>query len=231
MERIEHLQAENEDLRATIAELRQLLDEATAKSQQALEEVLSQQQQLWAEREKELENLLEEKSEVIRDLHLKLQEASKQSSANRAPLPDEQELLAMSDELERERCALEQERRELEEERRLLQEEKETMVQQFKQMEIDMSRERADLARQRNELHRLHNEIRHELEIAQRNALMNQRLQNLQRRHQETSMRQVAVDDDTPSSDADGSLPRPAQQPDPRANKDSGLLRRFFKPK
>jgi hypothetical protein len=57
---LELLRAENADLRRTADELRQILEEG-----KKLEES-------WAQREKEYESLLEEKFEVIRELHLRL---------------------------------------------------------------------------------------------------------------------------------------------------------------
>src|SRR5262249_54803192 len=84
-----------------------------------------------AEKEKEYDNLLEEKSEVIRSLHLKiqeLQEQAAQSSRRSAPLPNEEELQAVCDELERERAQLEVERREVQQERAQLQEDEQTLM-------------------------------------------------------------------------------------------------------
>src|SRR5436853_55144 len=62
---------------------------------------------------KEYESLLEEKSELIRQLHERVQELE---AGARAPhSPKEEELLEMSEELERERSQFRQEQRELEE--------------------------------------------------------------------------------------------------------------------
>lgn len=227
---VERLRAENEDLRATVADLRQMLDEATAKNQLAIDDLLAQQQQAWSEREKEFESLLEEKSEVIRNLHLKMQEASKHSrEGGLVSVSDEQELLALSDELERERCNLEQERRQLDEDRRQQKEDERTMMEQMREMEVQMARERAELARQRNELQRLHNEIRHEFELAQRDAMLNERLRALQRKHQDVANRRGAAPETPPAPERPAAEPPPDPNSAARSpNKDSGLLRRIF---
>ena len=91
-----------------------------------------------AERMKEFEALLEEKSEVIRELHRKLQEHHDRPAG---ATPREEELLALSEELERER--------------QQLKEDEESLMQQMRDMEVQMSRERAEMARQRSELQRL----------------------------------------------------------------------------
>src|SRR5205085_7077217 len=100
------------------------------------------------ERQTEYESLLEEKSELIRSLHLKLQELQEKAAV--PPLPDEDELRALAEDVERERVQVQRERRELDDLRRQLTDDEQTMTQQMRQMEVQMARERADLARQRN---------------------------------------------------------------------------------
>jgi hypothetical protein len=175
----DRLLAENQELRSIIAELKQCLDDSAAQGKG---------NQSFEDREREYETLLEEKSEMIRELHVRVQELEKQGGGGggggrAAETPEQEELLALSDELERERCQLEQERRQLEGDRRQLREDEESMMRQMREMELQMAKERAELARQRNELQRLHSEIRHELEAAQRDAAVRERLQMLQRKH------------------------------------------------
>lgn len=169
------LQAENDQLRSIVDELRQ-----------QVEQVASAGQSGWGEREHEYEAMLEQKSETIRELHVRLQELAKggaRAASNSAPANvNQDELASLSDEIERERCQLEQERRQIEEDRRQLREDEDSMMRQMREMELQMAKERAELARQRNELQRLHSEIRHELELAQRDAAVNERLRMLQRR-------------------------------------------------
>jgi chromosome segregation ATPase len=228
-EEVEKLGAENQELRSIIAELRQLLDEQSSQGEGAKGSS--------EEKEREYEALLEEKTEMIRNLHVRMQELERLATepsggggAAAGEQPDNNELVALSDELERERCQLEQERRQLEEDRRQLREDEEAMMRQMREMELQMAKERAELARQRNELQRLHSEIRHELELAQRDAAVNERLRLLQRRHQE-----VAGDDDSANKKKSSSgTPAPSKQP----KKDSGggssggsggsIMRRFF---
>ena len=177
-----------------------------------LEEVLNEHDQQanasWAEREKEYESLLEEKSEVIRSLHLKMQEGQ---SGTAAEVPREEELLALSDELERERAQLK--------------EDEETLMKQMREMEVQMSHDRADIARQRTELQRLQNEIQHELEMAARDQTLRDRLAPLQRKQQDLANRRGTApatgltDEDTPA------VARRAATP---PGKKGGLLRRIF---
>jgi chromosome segregation ATPase len=202
---LDRLRAENEELHAQVAELKRVLDSSS-------------------QREKELEQLLDEKNEVIRTLHLKLQEVETQPK----PMGNEEELLALSDELERERCQLEQERKQMEEERRLFKEDQQDMEKQMREMEVQMARERAELARQRNELQRLHNEIRHEIEAAQRDGLLNEKLRMLQRRHQEAANRKGAAPaPDEPPRPGTPNVSEPTPAPAP--NKSSSIFRLFRK--
>ena len=111
-----------------IAQLREQLTEAG----RLFKEVKQEAEQALAEQQREYENLLEEKSELIRSLHRKLHE-QQERPAPPANVPREEELLALSEELERDRHQLK--------------EDEEALMQQMGQMEVQMSRERAELAR------------------------------------------------------------------------------------
>lgn len=201
-EEIERLRAENIYLRESLEQLEKIVEEKL------------QNEQNWTDRQKEQEALLEEKSDVIRELHLKLQECPP-AAAPREPgtIPREEELLALSEELEQER--------------RQLKEDEETLMTQMREMEIQMSRERAELARQRNELQRLHSEIRHELELASRNAALRDRLQPLQRRHQDLLHRKGGEPSrEAPSRGA--AHPNPDPAPDTAGRDSKSLLGRLF---
>jgi chromosome segregation ATPase len=202
------IEEENGQLRARVA---------------ALEEQLSAvppSEDSWTEQQKAYEALLEEKSEVIRTLHQKIQElrdggANPSGGAGRSGDGSAQQ----SD--------LEELRAQLEAEREQLRQDEASVMQQMTQMEMTMSRERAEMARQRNELQRLHSDIRHELETASRDTVLRDRLAPFQRRHQEVSGRKGAaasaepappLESEAPASSADTSVPK----------KNPGLLRRFF---
>src|SRR5262249_36061991 len=117
-EEIAHLSSENEqlarDVGFTLAEPKDFDAAAGARADaekrggqvaelpRALVEAREMQQAL-AEQRKEYEGLLEEKSEVIRELHRKLHE---QPAHPAGSTPREEELLALSEELERERRQL-----------------------------------------------------------------------------------------------------------------------------
>jgi hypothetical protein len=192
---VERLKVQNAELRAYADELEQQLVQ------------VNKNVRFLTDQQKDLEGLLEEKSSIIRELHVKVQEFYTRPSA---ASPREDELLALSEELEQER--------------RQLKEDEEVLMQQMRQMEVQMSKERAELARQRNELQRLHSEIQHELELAGREAELRDRLQPLQRRHQEMMHRKGTA---PPKPNAPAPPPAAPQEQQPRA-KDSGLFRRLF---
>jgi myosin heavy subunit len=201
---IEVLRAENIALRDMVEELEKLLEEKL------------RAENTWTERQKEQEALLEEKSDVIRELHLKLQERPA-AAAPREPaaIPREEELLALSEELEHERGQLK--------------DDEEALMAQMREMEVQMSRDRAELARQRNDLQRLHSEILHEIELASRHAALRDRLQPLQRRHQEM-LHQKGTEAPREAPPRAGPGPSSTSTPPQEApTKDSnGLLRRLF---
>jgi chromosome segregation ATPase len=187
---LERLRAENAQLQNSVAEFEALL-EGEGKSN------------AWAEQQREYEALLEEKSEVIRDLHQKIQELREQAeqAAHAAPRPKaDADTPATEQELQEMMVALDQQRRQLEDD-------EEAVMSQMRQMEMSMARERAELARQRAELQRMHNELKHEIEQAARDGALRERLQHLQRRQ--------------PDGSARPSDPTPAP-------KSSGVLRRLF---
>ncbi len=213
-EEVEKLRSENAELRSIIAELNHQRQAA-----------FDSAQKVWAERGKEYDNLVEEKSEVIRALHLKIKELQESPARDSRP-HNEEELQAVYDELERERTQLDQERRALEEDRAQLQEDEESLMKQMRDMEMGMSRERAEMARQRNELQRLHAEIKHELELAARDASLRDRLAPLQRRHSDVANRKGAAPAPEHRSGPSPAPPQPAAKPQPK--KESGIFRRLF---
>lgn len=195
------LRAENAHLRESLAQLEALLQQQADGQRPAAAD--------WAEREKEYERLLEEKSEVIRELHSKIQELQERPAG--ATLPREEELLALSEELERERAQLK--------------EDEEALMQQMRDMEVQMARERAEMARQRTELERLHKEIHHELETAARDIVLRQRLAPLQRRQQELANHRGAKAPSEADSNCDDALASASTVP---SAKQGGFLRRLF---
>jgi chromosome segregation ATPase len=219
---LDHLRAENSQLRALCAELEQALHEATQQP------AGPRGDEDWEERAREYDALLEEKTEMIRELHQQLQNAQDAvaEAENRAnqtptrqhqgPLPREEELLALSEELERER--------------RQLQEDEQTLMEQMRTMEVSMARERAEMARQRNDLQRLYGEIRHELERLERNGALQSKIDGLKSKLQDATNRRGAAP--TPGLSSNGMPAVPAQpaQPAPPAapSKKEGLMSRFF---
>jgi len=192
------LRSENAQLKANLEELEQLLSSGGTSAD-------------WAEQQKEYEALLEEKSEVIRSLHQKLQEERAGAEAGLKDIPANADLPAS----ERQLLAL---KAELEEQKAQLEADEESLMTQMRQMEMMMARERAEMARQRTEMQRLHNDLKHEMEQAARDGSLRERLNNLQRRQPEATPKNPAA---TPPSE-----PTPAPTP----AKNTGVLRRLFRP-
>lgn len=183
---LEHLRSENAQLRALCNELEQALQEAAQQIHPDLEQQI-----------REYDAVLEEKNEMIRQLHQQLQDAQtaweeaesraqpsgEQTRAERAERseapPGEQELMALSEELERER--------------QQLQEDERTLMEQMREMEVSMARERAEMARQRNDLQRLQSEIRHELDRLERNGAIQSKIENLKNKLQDVTARRGAA--------------------------------------
>jgi DNA repair exonuclease SbcCD ATPase subunit len=158
---------ENADLRARVAELEKLVTSQDSED-------------AWAERLQEYEALLDEKSEVIRSLHLKLQEA--QEGTRRSPdepIPKEEELIQL--------------KQELEEQQRQLQQDEESLMAQMRQMELAMSKDRAELARQRQEVQRLQADLNREVEQSSRDPHLRERLNSLRRGQEAPKKEPVAV--------------------------------------
>src|SRR4029077_20089240 len=91
------LRTENSQLRARVEELEQALQAAAPN------------EELWVERQKEYETLLEEKSEVIRTLHLKAQEQGEGGGARTgAATADDGAAQGLKKQLEEQRRQLEE---------------------------------------------------------------------------------------------------------------------------
>jgi len=213
---LELLRDENAQLRSLCVELEQALQEAAQLSES----------QLAGDRVGEYEALLEEKTETIRQLHQELQNAHSivadiESQLQEAvqlrppsgPTPREEELLALSEELERER--------------RQLQEDEQTLMEQMREMEVSMARERADMARQRNDLTRLQNEIRHELERLEKSGAAVRKMEELKRQFADATNRRGMA---TGSAQGNQSNQQPAQQQaaQPPKKDSSSLMSRLF---
>jgi peptidoglycan hydrolase CwlO-like protein len=182
--RMTHLQAENEELRAMIAELRQQASESANPSQGS-----------WEEREREYETILEEKSEEIRLLYMQIQERERKAEEEAPPRSSrsagsgDSELNNLAEELTADKSRLEEEREQLRAEREQLRQDEEDMERRMQEMELQTAKSRADLVKQRNELHRLYNEVRAELEQAKQNGAVSDRVETLEREAQALSSR------------------------------------------
>ncbi len=211
LQELERLREESAQLRALCLELEQALHEATQHASAHGED-----------RTKEYEALLEEKTEIIRQLHEQVQELQAAAAdlqapsaarpTNAGPAPREDDLLALSEELERER--------------RQLKEDEESLMQQMRDMEVSMARERAEMARQRNDMQRLQSEIRHELERLERSGALQTRIDGLKSKLQDASSRRGSAPG-VPLSQA-APAAGPAAGPAPPPGKKEGLFGRLF---
>jgi chromosome segregation ATPase len=210
---LEQLRSDNAQLHLLRAELEQALMESTQQSPEV---------SAYEERLREYEQLVEEKSEVIRLLHLQLEEArsaldeqANQPANRKGPAPREDDLLSLSEELERER--------------RQIQEDEAALMEQHRQMEMSMSRERAEMARQRNDLQRLFGEIRHELERLERNGALQSKMEDLKAKLQDVSTRRGSAPATASRPQSSAALPAvgsqaPAPQPGPSRGSLMGRL-------
>jgi chromosome segregation ATPase len=210
---LDHVRAENSQLRALCQELEQALQEAAQQIRPDLEQQVH-----------DYEAVVEEKNDMIRQLHQQIQELQAaleeaESRASQPPpppvvhqgeTPSESELLALSEELERER--------------RQLQEDEQALMEQMKEMEVSMARERAEMARQRNDLQRLQSEIRHELERLERDGGVQSKIESLRTKLHDVTARRGAA----PVPVANKSTQPPPQANTPRKEGLMGLGR-FFK--
>ncbi|HVS35826.1 MAG TPA: hypothetical protein VMS17_09610 [Gemmataceae bacterium] len=209
LQELERLREENAQLRALCLELEQALHEATQNASLHGEE-----------RTKEFEALLDEKTEIIRQLHEKIQElqgaaadmepAAEARPGPSGPAPREDELLSLSEELERER--------------RQLQEDEQALMQQMREMEVSMAKERAEMARQRNDMQRLQGEIQHELERLERCGALQSKIDGLKSKLQDTVTRRGSA---PAASSSQGHASSPASGA-PSSGKNSSLLGRLF---
>ena len=163
-ERLEILLLENAELRARVQELEAL--------------GAGEGDELWLERQREYEMLLEEKSDVIRHLHQKIQEAQESAiGGESAPtnntncsgtrLGQAEEILRL--------------KREMDDQRRQLERDEKEMMSQMRQMELTMAKERAEMARQRQEVQRLQADLAREIENSSRDPELRERLHSLRR--------------------------------------------------
>lgn len=214
LQELDQLRHENDQLRSLCTELEQALQEAAQLNEQPVGD----------ERLREYDALLEEKTDTIRQLHHELQNAHSmvaelESQLQEAvlqrppdgPTPREEELLALSEELERER--------------RQLQEDEQTLMDQMREMEVSMARERAEMARQRNDLTRLQSEIRHELERLEKSGTAVRKMEELKRQFLDATTRRGMA-----NTGHTGQAAQPAAQHQQAAQpkKDSSLMSRLF---
>jgi chromosome segregation ATPase len=125
----------------------------------------------WLERQREYEMLLEEKSEVIRGLHQKMQDLQDAGAGNGS---DRNTGAGQADEIQLLR-------QEMEEQRQQLEQDQNDVMAQLRQSELMMAKERAEMARQRQELARLQSDLAREIEMASRDPSLRDRLQYLRR--------------------------------------------------
>lgn len=203
-QQVEALKKDNE-------RLRQIVEQARQRVQQAEKDA-----ELWQAREKEYENMLEEKSELIRQLN---QQLRAQPVAQKDG-PSEDELVALHQELQRERQIMEDDRAALEE--------------QFRTLELQMAKERADIAKQRSEVQRLQAEFKRQMDILERESKVRGDMGEFIRLREEIQSIQSGGRPASRPTPAPGSSPTPVpQQPIPQIDRkapesDQGVSRKSF---
>jgi chromosome segregation ATPase len=208
LQELDGVRQENAQLRALCVELEQALHEACLPGHAGGEDRL-----------KEYEAMLEEKTEMIRQQHEQLQqlravvaEMECQPGArpsNASPAPREDDLLALSEELGRDR--------------RQIQEDEQALMQQMREMEVSMARERAEMAHQRNDMQRLQSEVRHEIERLERSGALQSKIDGLKNKLSDATTRRGSA---PVASRGQPALPVAAPTPPPA--KKEGLMGRLF---
>jgi chromosome segregation ATPase len=184
----DRLARENAELKRQIVDLEGQLANLTPES--------------WTEQQRNFEQLLDEKSEIIRTLNHKIQSLTE--SGNLGSHGYEQEKLQA--------LAVELQARDEQ-----LRADEEAMQMQVREMEMRMSKERAELARQKSQIDRLHADLERELEVANRDPNLRDRLRSLQR-----------SGDNRPRPSTQPTLdPAPSQEGAP-LGESRGVLRRMF---
>jgi hypothetical protein len=205
------LRRENTELRARLNGLEHALEGAPAEVWQAEEEPVAKptEESPWAAKQKEYEAILEEKSEIIRGLHLRLHELQG-SAGSLSDVAAHNQTHSLKKQLEEEIAQVKRDEDEL--------------MTRMQQMEKAMSKDRAELTRQRNEIQRLHQELNQEIETASVDPGLRERLGTLE-------VLQGKVSDHKPSASPSLHSNRPAVAPaEPTPGKQgSGLLRRIFR--
>ena len=169
---VDQLREENAALKARVQELEALAS--------------GQGEELWQERQREYEMLLEEKSEVIRGLHQRIQDMADCVSLGDGPAPAPSVSATKLGQVSSTKLGQAEEilrlKRELEEQKKQLEQDEEDMVAQMRQMEMQMAKERAEMARQRQEMQRMQADLAREIEQSSRDPLLRERLNSLSRR-------------------------------------------------
>ena len=151
-EQMAELKRDNEALKSRVAELETKLSEASAEG--------------WSDQRRDFEQLLEDKSETIRTLNHHIRELTEElRGGGSGPSRDDLEALAA----------------ELRQRDEQLRADEDSLQIQVRETEMSMARERAEMARQKSQLQRLHHDLQHEIETANRDPLLRERLANLQR--------------------------------------------------
>lgn len=183
----------------------------------------------WQEQQREFDQILEEKSEAIRRLHMQVHEL--QEALRGGPQGP------TAEQLDQRQLVLDQL------EQRLLADE-EALNMQAREMEMSMAKERAELARQRAELQRMHADVQREVELASRDPGLRERLANLQRRPDGRPKTMSSLPDinlgnaPTPQPTPASTQQRPARpatmasmpafEEQPESPQKKGVLRRLF---
>lgn len=169
---LDALRAENEQLRRLVAERDRALEEAESRPSVSPEQ---------EEANRRLTTEVSLLRQQLQGKDTQVRELQKQIETLKAASPESMEIAEYEAELNEFRRQLEADRQTLNQELQQLRARNQELNETARQAELDLSRERAQLARERAQLDRLREEIRLELERAQRDGAVRERLASVQK--------------------------------------------------
>jgi hypothetical protein len=161
-----NLRRENVKLRAHLDSLEQALQGPEEAAVAATPGVLTSEEMLWATKQQKYEALLEEKSETIRALHLRLH-VMQDGAVSLSGAAALNQMRRLKEKLEEQLAQVEKDEEEL--------------MMRMQQMAQAIAKDRAELTRQHNEIERLHQELEQQIAATSQEPGMDGRQDALER--------------------------------------------------
>lgn len=177
------LQTQNPELELLRAENATMLETITTRDEElnALSQQIGEMEDQLAVANKKREGELADLRETVKERDARIVELEKAQKALPKFQSDDPDIEEYEAELNEFRRQLESDRQLLDQELHQLRQRNQELKEASRTAELELSRERAQLARERMQLDRLREEIRMEIERAQRDAGVRERLQSVQR--------------------------------------------------